>query len=97
MDDDIAKVDHDPAIRRAPFTATVQLEEAPGSIHHRVCQSIQHAVAGSVRQNKIICKCSEIMDVKQEEVFALFILQSIHQGTSNINRSSQNSPHKIDS
>ena len=56
MDDNVAKIDHDPAMLRATFAPAVQPVGVPGSIHHRVGQGIQHAIAGTVRQDKIICK-----------------------------------------
>ena len=57
MDDDVAKVDDDPTIIRTAFALPMQFKYTPGLIHHGIGQGIQHAVAGTVHQNEIICKC----------------------------------------
>lgn len=77
MNDDIAKIDQHPAIAGTAFLFAVQMKLIASLIQHGVRQSVQHAITGSGADDKVVCKCCDLMDVEQEQVLSLFILQSI--------------------
>jgi hypothetical protein len=75
MHDYIAIIHNKPALARLPFQATFFLVIPFGGLQHTFCQGVEHTVAGAVADNEIIGKRSDIFDVKEQDVLALFVLQ----------------------
>ena len=38
---------------------------------------MQHAVAGTVADNEIISKCSDLVNIQQEDIFGFLVLQEV--------------------
>jgi hypothetical protein len=55
----------------------VQLEFIAGRVDDGIPQSVQHTITGAVSDDKIIGKGCNVLDIKQEKIFALFLLQCI--------------------
>jgi len=77
MHDHISKVHHQPAFARLTFDAASFLVIFFCGFEHALGQRVQHTVAGAIAQDEIISKGCDILDVKQQNVFALFILQGV--------------------
>jgi hypothetical protein len=58
-----------------PLHAAFLLVILPGCLQHALCKRVKHAVAGTVANDKIIGKRCNILDVKKQDVFTLFVLQ----------------------
>ena len=75
MHDHVAIIHNEPALARLPFQATFFLVIPFGGFQHTFCQRVEHTVTGAVTDNEIIGKRCDIFDVKEQDVFALFVLQ----------------------
>ncbi len=77
MDNHIAEIEHEPAFAGLPLHATFLFVIRFGRFQHALRKRVKHAVAGSVADDKVIGKRCNILDVKKQDVFALFVLQGI--------------------
>ena len=75
MYNDIAIIEHKPAFVGLPLDASFFLMFLFGCLQHTFGKRVQHAVAGTVANDKIICKRRDVFDIEKKDVFALFILQ----------------------
>jgi hypothetical protein len=46
-----------------------------GGLQHSFGKCVEHAVAGAIANDEIICKRCNVFDVEKQDVFALFVLQ----------------------
>jgi len=75
MYDHITKVHHQPAFAGLAFDAASLLVIFFSGFEHAFRQRVQHTVAGAVAQYEIISKGCDILNIEQQNVFALFVLQ----------------------
>jgi hypothetical protein len=73
----ITEIHDEPAVLRTPFHPAFLFVLLFGRLQHPFGKRIQHAVAGTVANHKIIGKGGDILDVEQQDVFALLILQGV--------------------
>ena len=75
MDNHVAEIEHEPALRRlslhAPFFLVVLFQGLQDAFGKRV----EHAVTGSAADHEIIGKGCNLFNVKKQDVFGLFVLQ----------------------
>ena len=74
MDDHIAIIEDKPAFLRAPFYATFFLVFLLRYFQHAFGERVEHAVTGAVTDNKVISKGCDVLDVEEQDVFALSVL-----------------------
>jgi hypothetical protein len=48
-----------------------------GRLQHAFGKRVKHTVAGTVTNDKIICKRRDVFDVEKQDVFALSVLQGV--------------------
>ena len=77
MQDHIAEIDQQPAILWGALDATFHLVLLANSLDCGVSQRADHTVAGTGRNNKIIRKIRNIVDIQQEDVFSLPVFENI--------------------
>ncbi len=75
MDDHVAEVEHEPAFAGLSLHAAFLFVVLLGFLQHALGERVKHTVAGAVADDEIIGKRCNILDVKQQDVFALFVLQ----------------------
>ena len=75
MYDHVTKVHHQPAFARFSLHAALLFVMCLGRFQHAFGERIQHTVAGAVAKNKIVGEVGNPLDVKEQDVFALFVLQ----------------------
>ena len=73
-----------------------RLRRVRGARRATAAQTIRHGQC-AVRDDEIIGKRRNFLNIEQEQIFALFFFQGVDQGASNFEICSQVSPHKIDS
>jgi hypothetical protein len=71
----IAEVEHEPAFARSSLHAAFLFVVLLGRFQHALGKRVEHAVAGPVADDEVIGKRCNILDVKKQDVFALFVLQ----------------------
>jgi hypothetical protein len=71
--------------------------DRPNTFQDFIRQGFQHSIAGARTDDKVICKIGQLTNVKQKDVFSLFILQHICNRSGQF-KCFQKSPHylKID-
>ena len=86
MNDHIAIIQHQPAFTRLAFdSAFFPMMRARG-FEHGFGERVEHAVAGAVAQDEIICKGCNVFDIEEEDVFALFVLQGVDYRMGKVKR-----------
>jgi hypothetical protein len=71
----IAEVEHEPAFARLSLYAAFLFIVLLGRFQHALGKRVEHAIAGPVADDEVIGKRCNILDVKKQDVFALFVLQ----------------------
>jgi hypothetical protein len=71
----ISVIEHEPTLLSLPFDPPSFLMFLPGGFQHTFGERVEHPVAGTVADDEIICKRRDVFDVKNQDVFALFVLQ----------------------
>jgi hypothetical protein len=72
---DISEVQHKPAFARLSLHAAFFLIIALGGFQYTLGKRVEHTVAGPVADDEIIGKRCNILDVEEQDVFALLVLQ----------------------
>ena len=75
MHDHIAIIQYEPALMRLSLQTAFFLMFLFGGLQYTFGERIEHAVTGTVANNEIIRKRRDVFDVKNQDVFALFVLQ----------------------
>ena len=75
MHDHIAIVKDEPTLLRLTFDASFFLIVNLRSFQHAFGKRVQHAVAGAVANDEIICKGCNVFYIEEQDVFALLVLQ----------------------
>jgi len=75
MHNNIAVIQHEPALLGLPFDASFFLMFLFGGLQNAFSKRVEHPVAGAVANDEIICKRRDVFDVKKQDVLALFVLQ----------------------
>lgn len=75
MNDHVAVIEHEPAFAGLSLHAAFLFVICPGRLHHTLGKRVEHAVAGTVTDDKVVSKRCYILDVEQQDVFTLFVLQ----------------------
>ena len=92
MHDHVTVIHDEPAFARLSLHASLFLVVFFQGFEHAFGERVQHTVAGTVADDEIIGKRSDILDVEQQNVFALFVLQGFDDFMGKI-ESVQVSPH----
>ena len=77
MDHDIAIIEHEPAFLSLSFDPSFFLVLLFGGFQYTFRERVQHAITGTVANDKIICKRCDVLDVEKQDVFALSVLQGV--------------------
>ena len=77
MQDDVPKVNQQPAILRCAFNSPFQMILFSNAFNGRVRQRADHTVAGAGADDKVIRKIRDIVYIQQEDIFSLFIFERI--------------------
>jgi len=77
VEDDIAEINQDPALPRASFAAGGQLVLFVNRFRSRVCQGLQHSIAGARADDKVISKGSDTLNIQQNNILPFFRFQGI--------------------
>ncbi len=80
----IPKIHQHPTIYRPALDAGMQLVLISHGFYQRVCQRIQHSLAGAGTYDEIICKYGYIMDIQKYDVFPNFLFEGVNDGTCKI-------------
>jgi hypothetical protein len=75
MYDHVAVIEHEPAFAGLALHTAFLFIIVLGGLQHTFGKCVEHAVAGTVADDEVICKRCNILDVKQQDVFTLFVLQ----------------------
>lgn len=75
MHDHIAIIKYEPAFLGLPLDTALFLMFLFGRFQYTFGERVEHTVTGAVTNHKIICKRRDVFDVKEQDVFALFVLQ----------------------
>jgi hypothetical protein len=75
MYDHVAKIEHEPAFAGLSLHAAFLFVILLGFLQHTLGKRVEHAVAGTVADDKVVSKRCYILDVKKQDVFTLFVLQ----------------------
>lgn len=94
MHNHIAKIHDEPAFTRLTFHTSLFLIVLFCGLEYAFGERIKHTVTGAVADNKIIGKGCDILDVEEQDIFALFVLQGIDDFMCKI-ESVQVSPHEL--
>ena len=78
MHNHIAVIQHEPALLGLPFDPPSFLMFLPSGFQHTFGERVEHPVAGTVADDEIICKRRDVFDVKNQDVFALSVLQGVN-------------------
>ena len=81
MDDHVAVIHHDPAVAGVPLLFGFLLEFFTDVVDGAVGERVEHTVAGSGADHKIIGKGCDPFQVEQENVFPFFIFQGVYDFT----------------
>ena len=73
----VTEVKHEPAFARLSLYTAFFLVIFPGRFHHAFGKRVKHAVTGSIADDEVIGKRCNILDIKKEDVFTLFVLQGV--------------------
>ena len=76
MNHHVAVIEYKPAFLGTTFHPSLFLMFLLCDFQHALGKRVEHAIAGTIADNKIICKGCDVFDVKKQNVFALFVLQS---------------------
>ncbi|SRR6266498_4694471 len=75
MHNHIAVIKYEPTFLGLSLDASLFLVKLFACVEYSFCKRVEHAVAGTVANHKIISKRCDVFDVKKQDVFALFVLQ----------------------
>lgn len=78
----IAKISQHPAVTGSALNPSQNLMGAFHGFCHSLYETVEHAVAGSRADYKIIGKVGQLVNVEQQDIFTFFIFQTIHDGMS---------------
>ena len=73
----IAEIHDEPSVLRTPFHPAFLFVLLFGHLQHPFGKRIQHAVAGTVADHKIIGKGGDILDIEEQDLFAFLVLQGV--------------------
>lgn len=77
MQDDVPKVNQQPAILRGAFNSAFQMILFSNAFNCCVCQRADHTVAGAGADDKVIRKIRDRVNIQQEDIFSLFIFKCV--------------------
>lgn len=77
MHNHVAVIEQEPAIPGLSLHAAFFLVIFLCRFQHGFGKRVQHAVAGAVADDEIIGKRCDVLDVEQQDVFALFVLKGV--------------------
>lgn len=80
MQNHVAVVHDQPAVAGLAFFAAFLPVLHPDAVQNSISQRIEHAVAGAVADDKIVCQACDVFEFKQQDVFALFFFQGVDNG-----------------
>ena len=75
MHNHIPIIENKPAFFRLSLDTTLFLVILLGHFEHCLGKRVEHTVAGTVADDKIVSKRCYILDVQKQDVFTLFVLQ----------------------
>jgi hypothetical protein len=75
MDDNIATVHHDPALAGLALPPTSLAVAVADGFQGRLGQRVEHAVAGTGTQHKIIGEGGDVFEVEEKNILPLLIFQ----------------------
>ena len=82
MHNDVSIVHQDPALLGLTLQAAAYFILITKLTDQVVSQCIQHAVAGTGTDDKIICKVGDFLDIEQKDIFPFFLFQDVDSSSS---------------
>lgn len=95
MDNNVAKIDHHPAIAGKSLLFPLLVMLLADVFDGGVGKGIEHTVTGAGANDKVIGKGNDFLQVHQDNVFTLFVFQGVYDFAGKFERI-QVSPHDFD-
>ena len=78
MHNHVAVIHDEPAFARLPFDASLFLVILFQGFEYALRERVEHTVTGAVADDEKIGKRCDILDVEKQDVFRLFVFQSVN-------------------
>ncbi len=75
MYDHIPVIENEPTFLCLPFHAAFFLVVLLGGFGYGFRERVEHTVTGAVADHEVVGKRRDVLDIEQQDVFALFVLQ----------------------